>query len=420
MISYFFIRLFSFLLQIAPLSWIRYLGKQLGTLLYYLVPHYRKRALSNLSLAKRLLLSSQQQKEIAKQACQNLAIVSLEYGYFSRRKKTLLSLHCKNPEIAQKLHDEKKGIIFFCGHLANWETLFLDGTSRMKGMAIGKPIKNHRLYRWIVSIREQWGGKIIAPKEAIKEGLRALKKGTFLGIVGDQAMPSSNYSYPFLGRKAFNSTAPALLAYKTNSPIFVALVERSKKGYDISYSDPIWPNLQAPLEEEVPRMMDQALFLLEEKILKKPGEWLWQHNRWKQQTPKNVYKPFRHDSLLVILPQDPSDYLPHLQTFRTIYPLDFLILYAPLSCKNEPLDFFDSIFFYERIEETLLQDQRPKIVFNLSGYSPLKSHFLKQSAFKVLTPSDLFQLSKPYLPTLLENDFSAILTRALCRPNTLW
>ena len=59
----------------------------------------------------------------------------------------------------------------------------------MPGVAIGRPVKNHFLYNWVVSMREKYGGKIIAPNQAIKEGLRGLKKGAFLGIVGDQGCP---------------------------------------------------------------------------------------------------------------------------------------------------------------------------------------------------------------------------------------
>ena len=69
----------------------------------------------------------------------------------------------------------------------------------MKGLAIGKPIKNKYLYERVKSIREKNGGKITVPKSALKHGLKALRRGVFLGILGDQGMPSSDFSLPFLG-----------------------------------------------------------------------------------------------------------------------------------------------------------------------------------------------------------------------------
>lgn len=55
-LSFAFIRLFTF-----PMAWLSYatihkIGSALGTLAYYLMPKFRKRALSNLSLAKDLCL----------------------------------------------------------------------------------------------------------------------------------------------------------------------------------------------------------------------------------------------------------------------------------------------------------------------------------------------------------------------------
>ena len=139
--------------------------------------------MSNLALASSLQLDDKQILEIAKQSFENLAINCLEFPRLEVEKNLASIIHCENPEVASQLYAKGHGIIFFCAHQANWEVLFLDGTTRMKGVAIGKSIKNKRLYQWIVSIRERNGGKIIAPHNAVREGFRALKKGAFLGIV---------------------------------------------------------------------------------------------------------------------------------------------------------------------------------------------------------------------------------------------
>ena len=277
---------------------------------------------------------------------------------------------CVNPEQANEIYNQGKGIIFFCGHQSNWEVLFLDGTTRMEGIAIGKAIKNKRLYSWILSIREKNNGKIIKPRNAVKEGLRALRKGTFMGIVGDQGMPDSGYSFPFLGRRAWTSTAPALLAYKTNSPIIFAGTRRVRGGYKIRYGDPIWPDLTKPVEKEVVRMMDQALTLLQESIKRSPGEWLWQHNRWKQQTTHNLYKRFRQDCICIIMPEEGfHDLASHLHTLKEIYPLVFFFLLVPRKFKVTPLIKADETIYYDHIEETLLDDLRFKLIFNFTNYN---------------------------------------------------
>ena len=114
----------------------------------------------------------------------------------------------------------------------------------MPGVAIGRPIKNKLLYNWVTSIRQKFGGKMIAPQNAIREGLRGLKKGAFLGIVGDQGMPNSGFSSPFFGRNAWTSPIAAILSHRTGSPIMVATTHRSEGKYSIHYSEPIWPNTE--------------------------------------------------------------------------------------------------------------------------------------------------------------------------------
>lgn len=421
MYTYVLIRSLAWPLSYAPYSWIRFFGRKLGRAAFYFMTEFRKRALSNLALAKDLHFSTKRELiETAKKSFENLAINVLEYPRFYREANFSKAAFCENPEVANDLYHQGKGIIFFCGHQSNWEVLFLDGTKRMKGIAIGKAIKNKRLYQWIVSIREQNGGKIIAPRNAVKEGLRALKKGVFVGIVGDQGMPDSGYSFPFLGRRAWTSTAPALLAYKTNSPIIVATTKREKKGYRIHYSDPIWPNSQVSAESEVIRMMDQSLTYLQESIKESPGEWLWQHNRWKQQTPEIVYKRFRHDSICIALPDQPEALeaiRPHLPTLKEIYPSDFLFLLAPHFSKDSWTINADEILYYQNKKELYRNDYRFKLVYNFTNY-PIASHYLKLSTFEVLTLPMLKKLASPHLEP--NATLSDIFKRALCRPGTIW
>lgn len=417
--TYYLIRTVTYPCSLMPYSWIHRLGKWMGALAYYFMREYRKRALSNLALANDLALSSKELIFYAKKSFQNLAINCLEYPKFAREKDFSRVITCENPEIANELYAKGQGIIFFCGHQSNWEVLFLDGTTRMNGIAIGKAIKNRRLYNWILSIRQKNGGKIISPRNAVLEGFRALRKGIFMGIVGDQGMPDSGYAFPFLGRRAWTSTAPALLAYKTHSPIICAATRRVKGGYRIRYSDPIWPDLTQNADQEVIRMMNQALTFLQESIKLSPGEWLWQHNRWKQQSLENLYKRFRQDCICVILPEKGwEEILPHLPTLKSIYPLAFLFLLVPEKYRHTPLIEADEVIFYSKMEETLLDDLRFKLVFNFTDYQPIHAHYEKLSAFEVVDLPTLKQIASEHLKP--HHDLSDILKRALCRPNSIW
>lgn len=388
MLTYFLIRVVTLPFAFMPYRLIRLLGSFLGLIGFYAIKNYRKRALSNLALAG---FSTNESIKIAKLSFQNLAINLLEYPRFFKEKDFLKIIKCENAKRAEELYKKGQGIVFFCGHQSNWETLFLDGNIRMKGVAIGQEIKNKHLYKWIVEIREKTGGKIVNKKEALRTCLKCLKKGLFVGILGDQSTPESNYSFPLFKRRTWISTAPALLAYKTSSPIIVATTKRTKRGYTITYSDPIWPNTSEPLEKEIARLMDSSLTILERTISQSPGEWLWQHNCFKQQTPNNIYKEFRHDSICIILPNEEKKFtesLDCLKTLKDIYSRDFLFIMAPEKLKSLIPIKSDEIITYNTPEEILKKDFRFKLIFNFTNYAKIKPFYKNLSAFKVINRED--------------------------------
>lgn len=396
-ISYFFLRAATFPFGYLPYSWIHFLGKILGTAVYFLFPKFRKRTLSNLALAKDLHLNNTQVRRIAKKSFQNLAITCLEYTRLSREKNIENIAQCENPDLASKLMEKGKGLIFFCGHQANWELLFLEGTSRMTGVAIGRPLKNRFLYDWILNMRQKFGGIMIPPKNAIKEGLRALKKGAFLGIVGDQGMPNSGYFSSFLGRMAWTSPIPAMLSYKTNTPLLVATTVRKKGKYFIQYSDPIFPKEGHSMEEEVPRLMNEALFLFEQSIKKHPEQWLWQHNRWKQQSLDVIKKPFRHDAIAIFVSEE-KQVIRDLSLFREIYPTEFIAVFVPFSLKDE-CAINAEMHFYTEFKEMLIEDLRFKLIFNFTKYAVINRHYKKLAAFHAvsLKPKNLKETLIPLI-----------------------
>lgn len=389
-VSFLFILLLTWPIRFLSYRAIHQLGKLLGILAYYFLPKFRKRTLSNLALASSLQLSEKDILCLAKASLSNLMITCLEYAKFASETDIHRVATCVNPETANQLMKENKPVIFFCGHQANWEVLFLEGTKRMAGVAIGRPIKNPYLYQWVLSIRQKYGGTMIAPHHAIREGLRGLKKGAFLGIVGDQGMPDSGYCSNFLGRPAWTSPIAAILSYRTGCPIIVATTLRKNGKYYIHYSDPIWPHPDVSLDQEIHRLMSESLGRLEEKIKEEPGQWLWSHNRWKQQTPDRLKKRFRHESILIILSEKNQTLISDLKTFREIYPQEFITVYAPQTQVDKIEIKEAEVIPYLGKYPPLPRDFRFKLVFNLSSLPRIKSHFKKLSAFEVISLKDLY------------------------------
>lgn len=383
MLVYALIRLFGFFIRLLPYRAVHAVGRVSGSVLYHFHIPFRKKAMNNLAVAYGTTLSEKERKKIAKRAFRNLVITCLEFFRLDKKQFDKLIIP-SNPQSVLDLHEKGQGIVFFSGHQANWEVPFLAVTQRCgPGIAIGRPIKNRYLYKWVLGVREMFGGKIVMPRNALKEGLRALRQGRFIGIVGDQALPESDYSYPLFGTRAWTTTAPALLAYKTKSPIIVATTRRHKGKYIVHASDPIWPNTDAPIKEEVPRLMDETLKRFEKSIRDCPEQWMWVHDRWKQQGVDHVKREYRYGFVALILPKNFDRNL--LTLMRRIYPRSFLTIYTPETLSLEEAE----VHTYSNPKELFVRDWRQQLVLDFAHMPKLRRHYKRLGAVRTLAlPQD--------------------------------
>lgn len=402
-----------------PYWMIHKIGAFLGRLAYLCSKKHRKLAMSNLALASRLNLSEKQMKAITLQAFQSLMITTLEYFRIKKSRYRIEEvIEAENLAILESIRKQGKGAIVVTGHYSNWELIFCSYTQNHDGVTVGRPIKNHRLYDWILSIRTMHGGIVLDTKNAIHNGLKALKKGAVFSIVNDQALPESSYAYPLFGRRAWTSTTPALLAYKTGCPIFVVTNHRYSKGkYRYKLSDPIFPDKSKRLKEEVTRIMDQVMKELEDRIIASPGEWLWMHKRWKQEGYERILPAYKYDSYLIILPPSAEEF--HkineaLPIFRKMLQRSFISVVAPQLYKDKiNLENID-VIPYQHEKDVLIRNWSYQCVFDFSNYSKTKTFYKRLGAFKVLQINDLKkQLPKthPYTDNM---GYRELFGRALC------
>ncbi|ASD30768.1 lipid A biosynthesis lauroyl acyltransferase [Chlamydia abortus] len=302
-----------------PHSWLHRLGKALGTLVFYTISDYKKTALTNLALAFPDK-SFKERQSIAKHSIQHVMITVLELlaveglighlndlisiataearprGFSSDEVLTQKELQ----DTFSKLN-ENKGVILFCGHQANWELPFLYITRDYPGLAFAKPIKNARLNKKIFSLREIFKGKIVAPKQGINSALHALQQGHVIGIVGDQALLISSYTYPLFGHEAFTTTSPALLAYKTGKPVIAVSICRNTNGYTIVPSKKLYADKSLPIKDATTSLMNKLMGFLEKGIAHQPQQWMWMHKRWKRKLSPGLKKKYAYSHILVIV-----------------------------------------------------------------------------------------------------------------------
>lgn len=405
------LRIFGWVISWMPYAMIHALGRILGIVIYYVHVPFRKKTMTNLAIAFGKTMSERERRKLAKRSFQNLTITSLEFFRLQKSKNRLEEIATIEGGLeVMELLKKGQGVVFVTGHQANWEIPFIAITEKAKGMGIGRPIKNRWLYKWILSIREMHGGKIVTPKNALSQGLKALRNGEFVGIVGDQAFPESSYSYPLFGTRAWTTTAPALLAYKTNSPLVIAFTKRVKGRYHISASPIMWPNCANSLKEEIIHLMDTAMGYLEKSIAARPHEWMWQHDRWKQQGIDHVKREYRYGFILIIFPQDCTAHLELLPLFRLIYPRSFLSFLVPV---GTTLDLASTeVYHYTSESDLLLNDWRYQLVIDFYDSKKARRHYQKRGAFKTLTLKKMQRLAQE--ETELKNILKKSIVKAEC------
>ncbi|ETF37145.1 acyltransferase [Chlamydia pecorum MC/MarsBar] len=308
------------LLKCLPNRLLFPLSRLAGSIAFYCIPDYRKTALTNLALAFPRK-TFQERRSLAKQSLQHLMLTGLELLTMEKIVKKIekiitIAQDPKNPpegflpeevlspeeikETFQQL-DQQQGVILFCGHQANWELPFLYITKDYPGLALAKSIKNQKLNKKIFSLREIYKGKIVGPKQGIHHAIKTLKQGHLVGIVGDQALLMSSYSYPLFGECAFTTTSPALLAYKTGAPVLAISVYRRSQDYLVIPSKKFYADKSLPMKEATSQLMDKLMGFLEKGIACKPEQWLWVHKRWKRKLSPQLKKKYRYSHILVIV-----------------------------------------------------------------------------------------------------------------------
>ncbi len=418
--TYYFLRFIFFPIGLLPYRAIHFLGKTLGTIVYWFAPSkIKKITYNNLALAKTLNLNEKQIKKISKEAFQNLIINSLEYFRLKRSKDKIHHfVKSRNLEAMHKLYEKGQGSICVTGHISNWELCFLESTQKFPATAIGKQIKNPKLYNFILSIREMHKGKIIEMKNAISDGIKSLKGGASFSMVNDQAYTSSSYSYPFFGVRAWTSAAPALMAYKANVPIFPVSTRRLKGGkYEFTLSDPIWPDTTKPLKQEVNRVMDLLMKELESKVREEPGQWLWQHKRWKQEGYNYIIHEYKADSILIVLPENEKifDWINEgAWTIPQIYTRSFLTFMIPEKFQNKWKLKGHEVLTYSKFKDILIRDYRFQMIYDFCNQPKIGKHFLKLGAHTVYSLENLIERSVGFSQVDLEPRFATFLPNILC------
>jgi len=182
---------------------------------------------------------------------------------------------------------EGRGLVLVGGHLGNWELGAAVLASRdMPVDAIAKRLANPLIDRAIADARARLGLRIMHLGGASKRALQSLREGRVVGFVADQDAGRAGVFVDFMGRPASTHRGPALLAIRSGAPMFVGLpLRRPDGGYHLEAVE-VRFDREGDLEEAVRRGTQAFSAVLEEGVRRAPGQYFWQHRRWKSRPPE--------------------------------------------------------------------------------------------------------------------------------------
>ncbi len=285
-IVYLIARLVSSFFQILPENIARRIGKGLGIVAYYLDSKHRHIALNNLALAFGNTYSEKERREIARKNFMNLATNFVVFCRIPKiRRNTLaktVKFHGKQP--VMKALEEGRGIIFFLSHLGNWELMVtLPMLTDQQVYAVGKPLRNTYLDRWINEMREYFGVQIVSSRGAAKRLLRLLRENKMVGILADQrARRREAVWIDFFGHSAPTLPTPAFFALKTGAAVIPVSHRRDGKIHHITAHPAFEITRTGDMKKDIQINTQRFHQFLEEEIRKDPAQWFWIHRRWER------------------------------------------------------------------------------------------------------------------------------------------
>jgi Kdo2-lipid IVA lauroyltransferase/acyltransferase len=275
-------------IAVLPLQWALKAGEVLGLLLFYLWGSRRRIAIENLekTVAIHSLIIPEPGETIIRNNFKNLgrSLAEIIKIYFGSGRKIMDAVHIEGIEHLHAARAKGKGVLLITGHCGNWELLALSASAVLFPISIvARPINNPYINKFVERARKKYGNSIIYKKNALKPIMQGLKNNDCIGILMDQAViPEEGYVIDFLGRGAWTTKMPALIARKTGAAAIPAFIHRENHGHTIRVYPAV--ELSGDVDKENALKTDTEKFssFIEGYIREHPDEWLWIHRRWKR------------------------------------------------------------------------------------------------------------------------------------------
>lgn len=255
-------------------------------------PHLREHRIARDNIANAFPEKSADEVDaILRESWANLGYIGAEFIHLDR----LWSLDLENPERGRieaspdvverflAIRDDNKPALVFTAHIGNWELPALAPTALgLDSTVLYRPPNIATFDRIIRDIRSTNMGTMIATGlDAPVRIAEALGRGSHVGMLVDQYL-GRGVEITFFGRKTRANPLLARLARQIECPIHgVRIIRLPNHRFRIDLTEEVKPVRDATGAIDIQATTQAINAVIEGWIREYPGQWLWQHRRWR-------------------------------------------------------------------------------------------------------------------------------------------
>ena len=267
----------------------------LGRLLWKSYHRGRKRALDNLH-ASYPDKSEEWICETGQRSFEHIAMLAVDVLFTPRlvKKNNWRDYsRFKTAERAKWLIKEGNGMLMIAAHYSNFEIMgYMLGLFGFNVYSIARPFDNKFINKYLYSVRQRVGQKLIDKKGAAKLMGNIASEGATLCFIADQDAGRKGLFVDFFGRKASTYKSIGLLAITNNIPIGIGYSRRvdNRFFFEICVPRIIFPEEWADKDDPLMWVTAEYTKAIEDFVREEPSQYWWLHRRWRHRPKEELEK----------------------------------------------------------------------------------------------------------------------------------
>jgi len=284
LITYSFLRIFSFILSLIPRKFSLYIGSFFGSLIFYVFPLRSKVAKINLSIA----FKNKNNKEIN-------SILKNTYKHFGKLMIEFIRMYSSRLDDTTIKFDKSyenhllsdNGIIFMTAHFGNWEVITSLLHNYKHVTAIARQQKNNGGDKFFNESRLLDNVTLISNKGSKRKMLRSLIDKKILLIASDQNAKKHGTYIDFFGEPCSIPKGAGHFYSSTKSKLLIGFcILKEDSTYFLDIQNIELKNKSEQKQDIIVEINTIYSKMLEDIIKKYPEQYFWFHKKW----DKRIYK----------------------------------------------------------------------------------------------------------------------------------